>query len=699
MTKKNFTDFSKPNLPTEESGRFTGERGNSDFIPNSQKAREAMRSFGADSVKYVNGYPDFSPFTVVHDDVLGTVDGRVEIGHMTPDRPNPKYAFGRRTDGHAADEDLGNFAQADNELAKALNERNGTALTGKDIQEMRKRNKLTWHEVEDGKTMHLVPTRIHAACPHSGGVSIEKDLHRIADSEDYDFDTGEYNAMDYTYDEENDLLIPIAHGQASAESYIPRKDEYAFTGKVDANPQYGSGGATQYYVPYANEMKQDGRLVPVGQQVEDVTARTGSGKTNQVKEYTDKNGVHTTLDYRPMDPDEWKDLEESSPKTAEEAAGRAYDLDEVSEEELAASAKDMPSDAFYKNYDEEYKHPLTNQENSGGTYSPDGWKEPVNLQPGQRLYQVSTDGDTKSCYFTDQETIDSCSREDGSVDFEALRGKLQIGNGDDKITLTAYEFQPEPELENASDAPTKKQAETADATKNEDDVLAQNGNEEDQTKAENVQKTEDDVLAQNGDEEDQAKAENAQKTEDDVLSQNGDEEDQTKAENAEKSEDDVLAQNGDEEDQAKAENAQKTEDDVLAQNGDEENQTKAENAKKSEDDVLAQNGDEEDQAKAEDVKKSEDDVLAQNSSEDRSEHANAAKSEDETIDQKEDKNKKSSGQEDEDVLAQNSGEQDEQERAAVQPTQPQETTEQASAAPQSDAKESGNSRDDGMGMA
>jgi hypothetical protein len=80
-------------------------------------------------------------------------------------------------------------------------------------------------------------------------------------------------------------------------------------------------------------------------------------------------------------------------------------------------------------------------------------------------------------------------------------------------------------------------------------------------------------------------------------------------------------------------------------------------------------------------------------------HANAAKSEDETLGQKEDKNKKSSGQEDEDGLAQNSGEQDEQERAAVQLTQPQETTEQASAAPQSDAKESGNSRDDGMGMA
>ena len=237
MAKKNSRDFSKPHLPTQKTGHFTGERGNSDFVPNDQEALEAMRSFGADSVKYVNGYPDFSPFTRIQDDSLGTVDGRVEIGHMTTHRQNPQYAYGRRTDGHAADEDLGNFAQADNELAKKLNERDGTALTGKDIQEMRERNKLTWHELEDGKSMYLVPTQIHDACPHSGGISIEKDLRRIADSEDYDFDTGEYNAMDYTYDEDNDLLIPITHGQASAESYIPRKDEYAFTGKVDANPK------------------------------------------------------------------------------------------------------------------------------------------------------------------------------------------------------------------------------------------------------------------------------------------------------------------------------------------------------------------------------------------------------------------------------------------------------------------------------
>ena len=442
MTDRNFNDFSKPHLPTKKTGYFTGERGDSAFIPNNQEVREMMQSFGVDSVNYVKGYPDFSPFTLIQDERLGRINGRVEIGHMTTNRKNPQYAYGRRTDSHAANEDLGNFSQADNELAKFLNARDGTELTGKDIQEMRERNKLTWHEVEDGKTMCLVPTQIHDACPHSGGVSVEKDLYQIANSEDYDFDTGEYNAMDYTYDEERDELIPVNHDKVSKSDYIPKEDEYAFTGKVDANPQYGNGGGTQFFIPYANEMKQEGRLVLRDVQVEDKSARTGSGETKLVKEYTDEKGIHTILDHRPMDPDELQELAESCPESEEEAIKQAETPEEVSKEEPAISPEDMPSDEFYQNLDDEYKHPLTNQENSGGLYSADAWAEPVKLKPGEVYYQISINGDTKSPYFTDRTTVDSCLREDGSINYEVLREKLQIGNPEDKVTLTAYVFRP-----------------------------------------------------------------------------------------------------------------------------------------------------------------------------------------------------------------------------------------------------------------
>ena len=280
MSKKDPNNFSTPHLPTEKTGSFSGERGNSDFTPKDAAAKAKLQEFGADHVSYKNGYPDFSPFTKIQDEKIGKVDGQVEIGHMTTHRQNPTSEFGRRTDSHDPTAELGNFSQADNELAKKLNAENGTNLTGKDIAEMRERNQLTWHEVEDGKTMQLVPTEIHDACRHSGGVSVEKDLQRMVENaDDVDFDTGEPNAMDFTYNEETGDLIPIDHknektttSEGSEPSNMPLKDkqgdDYRFESDVDANGEYGDGGGRQYFIPDANNMKADGRLVKVGQETE-----------------------------------------------------------------------------------------------------------------------------------------------------------------------------------------------------------------------------------------------------------------------------------------------------------------------------------------------------------------------------------------------------------------------------------------------
>lgn len=43
-------------------------------------------------------------------------------------------------------------------------------MTHTDIEKWRKENKLTWHENSDMKTCELVPTIIHEAFRHSGGV-------------------------------------------------------------------------------------------------------------------------------------------------------------------------------------------------------------------------------------------------------------------------------------------------------------------------------------------------------------------------------------------------------------------------------------------------------------------------------------------------------------------------------------------------
>lgn len=163
----------RQHLPAEKTGHFTGERGNSSFYPNSEDARDKMADYGKDSVEYKNGSPDFEPFST-HDSPWGKVDTGVEIPHMTDQRGNPIWEYGRRPEGtsHDPNYDLGNFAQADNALRDKINASNPDhPVTSDDIEAWRKDNGLTWHELDDGKTMMLVPTEIHDACPHSGGVA------------------------------------------------------------------------------------------------------------------------------------------------------------------------------------------------------------------------------------------------------------------------------------------------------------------------------------------------------------------------------------------------------------------------------------------------------------------------------------------------------------------------------------------------
>lgn len=163
-------------LPTEKSGEFEGERGNSAFHPNDEAALERMKEYGVDSIDYRNGDVDFDPVSK-HQYNGREVDSNVEIGHMTGDRGNPSWDFGRRPNGssHDPNYDIGNFAQADNALAEK------TGMSLEEIEDMKKSLNLTWHECPDGKTMQLVPTEIHDACSHSGGVAVRKFLQKMGD--------------------------------------------------------------------------------------------------------------------------------------------------------------------------------------------------------------------------------------------------------------------------------------------------------------------------------------------------------------------------------------------------------------------------------------------------------------------------------------------------------------------------------------
>ncbi len=165
-----------PHRPTFKSGEFEGERGNSAFYPKDHDVLEDMSRFGQDHVDYVDNNPDFSPFAV-HDTPWGEADSTVEIGHMTDQRKNPGIEGFRRPHGSSHDirYDLGNFSQADNALAESIKARYPDSnVTPEFIEKYRTDQKLVWHECTDGKTMQLVPEKIHNACRHSGGVSVEK---------------------------------------------------------------------------------------------------------------------------------------------------------------------------------------------------------------------------------------------------------------------------------------------------------------------------------------------------------------------------------------------------------------------------------------------------------------------------------------------------------------------------------------------
>ena len=172
---------SAKHLPLKRTGSFSGERGNSEFTPNSQEARQKMAEYGRTTVEYKNGDPDFSPFAVQKTE-KGELDTTVEIGHMTGNRENGPWEFGRRPNGtsHDIHYDIGNFPQADNELLEKYRKLYPDA-TLDDITQFKEDNKLVWHECADGKTMQLVPEEIHDACRHSGGVSMAKLLQQYGD--------------------------------------------------------------------------------------------------------------------------------------------------------------------------------------------------------------------------------------------------------------------------------------------------------------------------------------------------------------------------------------------------------------------------------------------------------------------------------------------------------------------------------------
>lgn len=143
------------------NGKWSGDRGESMFIPTADRVREILRNKGLEGINYKDGIPDFNPIS----------EAKVTIQGMSQHRLSQMGENGERI--------VGNYEKADTECAKAWNleQRDGKDdWTHQDVKKWREANEYTWHEHNDMKTCSLVPTEVHKVCSHLGGVSEIKNI-------------------------------------------------------------------------------------------------------------------------------------------------------------------------------------------------------------------------------------------------------------------------------------------------------------------------------------------------------------------------------------------------------------------------------------------------------------------------------------------------------------------------------------------
>ena len=148
--------FASPRLP-RTGGSWSGMEGNSLWKSTNP---DVIAVTGGKGIRFRNGYPDFSEYS----------GGQVNIGQT----------------GAASD-----FAEADIRFAESIAKgsrsppagytradfmRNGDAIAA-GTERYRRAAGMTWHHHQGGARMLLIPTKLHANVPHTGGASAARAGH------------------------------------------------------------------------------------------------------------------------------------------------------------------------------------------------------------------------------------------------------------------------------------------------------------------------------------------------------------------------------------------------------------------------------------------------------------------------------------------------------------------------------------------
>lgn len=201
-----------------------------------------------------------------------------------------------------------------------------------------------------------------------------------------------------------------------------------FSGKADVNSDYGKGGGNQYFIQNASFLKEKGNLVAIDREICKYNPETDLYSPD----IRDKNGLTIHFDNRPLMKEEIQQLDSST------SEGGKQNTDEweykLTKEELKQLDENAPNVEWLTRNPpgwekEDFDHPAGNQEDSNGKNHPDGWTNPQELKDGTIFYQLLPDfrsgKETKTPYFTDKETVDSCRDENGKIILSALMQKLQ----------------------------------------------------------------------------------------------------------------------------------------------------------------------------------------------------------------------------------------------------------------------------------
>ena len=147
MTKLYSTFQERCNHTPKTRGYWTGERGNSIFIPldTYSDVINELKTYNLNGITYIDGCVDFNRYSVA------TI--------AIPDMSIYRYK---------------NFAACNEECASYWNSINFldySDWTSSSVNKYRQLNRFTWHERNDCVNCDLVPSIIHSFFTHLGGVS------------------------------------------------------------------------------------------------------------------------------------------------------------------------------------------------------------------------------------------------------------------------------------------------------------------------------------------------------------------------------------------------------------------------------------------------------------------------------------------------------------------------------------------------